>query len=130
MENSKKTPDLGVWYTPMEKVLKSEHCFKLVLNGYISWEQGEKNDFVFGQIYRMPRALLILWHWEVKMLCNKISTYMIVTQAGWSIWLYCNIDKLSEKQTFLPITWNMRYRRYRIDLFDKLFISPSLLNEQ
>ena len=59
LENSKKHPISGVWYTPMEIVLKAELCFKFVLNGYILWEQGEKNDFVFGQIYRMPRVLLI-----------------------------------------------------------------------
>ena len=60
MDNSKKHQILGVWYTPMEKVLKAELCFKFVLNGYILGEQGEKNDFVFGKIYRMPRVLLIL----------------------------------------------------------------------
>ena len=35
LENSKKHPISGVWYTPMEKVLKAELCFKFVLNGYI-----------------------------------------------------------------------------------------------
>ena len=32
---AKKHPILGVWYTPMEKVLKAELCIKFVLNGYI-----------------------------------------------------------------------------------------------
>ena len=35
LENTKKHPISGDWYTPMEKVLKAELCFKVVLNGYI-----------------------------------------------------------------------------------------------
>ena len=34
-EDNKKHPISGVLYTPMEKVLKAELCFKFVLNGYI-----------------------------------------------------------------------------------------------
>ena len=49
---------MGVWYTPIEKVLKAELGFKFVLNGYILLEQGEKNDFVCGKIYRMTRVCI------------------------------------------------------------------------
>ena len=101
MGNSKKHPISGVWYTPIEKVLKAELCFKFVLNGYILWEQGEKNDFVFGKKFRDAESVADFGTLRGQKCCviKFLPIYMVIYRLVQKSILRCGHVDFSEGNT-------------------------------